>query len=230
MALSVVITVTFSSTQVIVTDTTGNYNASTNPGGYGAPNPAFNTYAHYVVLKKKNVNSADTVLVLDSYNPLTATTFTYERTIDGWYEASKLNIPIWSSGSYVSGNVVEYAGTVYQANTTTSSTPGADGTWAAVIDFTTIIGNSSIITTILGRSTAYNAATYWSNQMAGYTQKGLLGIPEDDSQKERLDNIYTLIQCIQSADQLGDNLDAESNAEGLTTLGAVWNFADGAQF
>lgn len=231
MSLVVVITETFSSTQVIVTDATGDYNVLTNPGGYGAPNAAFNSYAHYVILRKKNVNSvADVVLTLDSYNPLSSVTFTYPRTLDGWYEASKLNIPIWSAGSYVSGTVKYYSGTVYKSNTTTSSTPGADGTWVAVTDLTTIEGNSTIITTIIGRSTAFNADTYWSKQIAANSQKGYCATPVDDKQRDRLQRIEDLIQAELVADQFGDNESAEWQVQGLILLGAVWNFSDNAQY
>lgn len=224
MALVPVITVTFSSTEVIVTDVTGAYNASTNLGGYGAPNPAFNTLAHYVVLQKKNVNFVDDeVLDLDPYNPLVNTTFTYQRTLDGWYEASKLTIPIWSAGTYANGTVKYYNGTVYKANQSTSSVPGADATWDAVTDLTTIIGNSSIYTTVLGRSTAYNADVYWSKQIARLSQKGQCGICSDDKHKSRLEKIEFHIQAELVADQFGDNESAEWNVQALILLGADLN-------
>jgi len=231
MALIPVITVTFSNTEVIVTDVTGDYNVSTNPGGYGAPNPAFNTLAHYVVLKKKGVgDTQDATLVLDTYNPLVSTSFTYQRTIDGWYEATKLTIPIWSAGSYANGIVKYYNGTVYKANQTTSSTPGADATWDAVTDLTTIFGNTSIYTTILGRSTAFNADTYWSKQIAANSIKGLCATSIDDKQRKRLQDIKDLIQGELVADQYGDNENAEWCVQGLILLGAVWNFEDNEQF
>ena len=221
MALSVVITVTFSGTQVIVTDTTGAYNVSSNPGGYGAPNAAFSDYAHYVILRKKNVNLvADVVLVLDAYNPLSSTVFTYERSLDGWYEATKLNILKWTAGSYVLNDVRYYNGTIYKANTATSSTPGADGTWTVVTDLTTIESNATLIATVLGRSTAYNADTYWSKQIALLSQKGQCGICDNDKHKNRLDKIYFHIQAELVADQFGNNEDAEWNVQALILLGA----------
>lgn len=221
MALSVEITVTFSGPQVIVTDVTGNYDASTNPGGYGSPNAAFSDYAHYVILRKKNVNSVpDAVLSLDTYNPLSSTVFTYERTLDGWYEATKLNILKWTAGSYVLGDVRYYSGTIYKANTATSSTPGADSTWDAVTDLTTIESNPTVIATILGRSTAYNADTYWSKQIAANSQKGLCAMYSDDKQKSRLDKIYFHIQAELVADQFGDLENAEWNVQALILLGA----------
>lgn len=221
MGLSVAITVTFSGTQVIITDTTGNYDLTNNPGGYGSPNPAFSDFAHYVILRKKNVNLvADVVLTLDAYNPLSSTVFTYERTLDGWYEATKLNISKWTAGSYVSGDVRYYNGSIYQANTSTSATPGADSTWTVITDLTLIENNPTLIATLLGRSTAYNADTYWSKQIALLSQKGKCGICEDDKQKNRLDKIYFHIQAELVADQFGDNESAEWNVQALILLGA----------
>lgn len=220
MALSVVIAVTFSKTQVIVTDITGSYDALTNLGGYGAPNDAFADFAHYVILRKKNVNSVpDQVLVLDASNPLSSTVFTYTRTIDGWYEAKKLNIRIWSAGTYAAGTVRYYSGAVYISNASTSGVPGVTG-WNLVTDLTTVEGNATLIATVDGRVTAYNADTYRSKQIALNSQKGLCGICADDRQKGRLDKIWFHLQAVLVADQLGDNTNGEWNVLALQLLGA----------
>lgn len=220
-APTVTISVTFSRTQVIVTDTTGAYNVTTNPGGYGTPNNAFADYAHYVILRKKGVgDTADAVMTLDTYNPISATSFTATRTLDGWYEATKLNITIWSAGTYASGTVRYHSGVVYVSNTSTSQTPGAGAEWTVVSDLTTIEDNATLIATIEGRVTVYNADTYWSKQIAANSKEGKCGVCQDDRQKDRLDRIYFHIQAALVADQLGNNTDGEWNVQALILLGA----------
>lgn len=222
MSLVVKIAISFSATQVIVDDVTGAYNVTTNPGGYGAPNNAFSDYAHYLVLRKKNVNNvADVVMSLNSYTPSSATEWAATRTIDGWYEAKKLNIPVWTAGTYASGTVKYYGGQVYQSNTSTSSTPGADGTWVVVSDLTTIEDNATIITTILGRSTVYNANVYRAKQIALSSQQGRCAIADDDRLKSRYEKIDYHLQAALNADQLGLNSDAEFNVQALILLGAA---------
>lgn len=231
MALTVVADLTFSADKVILTDNTGDYNVTTNPTGYGTPNAAFADYAHYAIIRKKNVNSvADEVLTLDAYNPITDTVFEADRETDGWYEGVKLNIPIWDAGdtytggSLTTGGVVYYSGSVYYCVTTTSAgeSPGTHpAKWTAVSDLTTIEDNPTIVVTIDGRTTAYDADVYWSQQIATLSQQGQCGVPfEDNKLKDRLDKIYRYIQNVLVADQLGNNTDGEWCVLQLRALGA----------
>ena len=229
MALLVTSTLTFSATQAIVTDTTGNYNVTSNPTGYGAPNAAFSDFAHYVVLRKKNVNSvADVVMTMQVTNPLSDTVFPATRSVDGWYESNKINIYKWligtayTGGTSLTGSIVYDDGILYYC---TSSNTGFKPSlnpakWTAFTDLTTIEGNGSIISTIVGHVTAYNADVYWSKQIALLSEKGECGITEDDKLMARLDTIYRNIQCVLTADQLGNNTDGEWAALRLQNLGA----------
>ncbi len=221
MALTVKAELSFSKTQVILTDTTGNYDATTNPGGYGAPNALFTDYAHYAIIRKKNVNSvADVVMALDAYDEEVATEFKATRTLDGWYEGKKLNILKWTAGTYPLDTVRWYNQVVYKANISTSQTPGAGADWTVVSDLTTIESNSTVTVTIDGRVTVYNADLYWSKQMAANSQKGLCGVCEDDRKKKRLDDILFHIQCALVGDQTGNNSNGEWNVLALIQLGA----------
>lgn len=231
MALDRTATLTFSADQVIATNTTGAYAVSTNPGGYGAPNPTFAAFAHYAIIRKKNVNEvADEVLILDSYNPISATVFTADRDPDGWYEATLFDIDVWNSGtSYVggtltTGNVVYDAGILYCCTVSNSnSKPSLNPSkWTVVTDLTTIEGNTTLYTTVEGRVTAYDADVYWSKQIADLSQKGQcsLQLIVDDKLKARLDLILLNIQCAKTADQLGSNSSGEWAILRLRHLGA----------
>ena len=229
MALVVTVTETFSATKVILTDTTGDYVAVTNPTGYGnTASNEFVDFGHYAIIRKKNVNSvADAVLTLDSYNPVTATEFTADRAVDGWYEGKKLTIPIWlvgtayTSGTAATASIVDYLGTPYRSiQSGTGHLPSDAAWWTAVTDLTTIEANPTITVTTINRVTPYNADVYWSKVIAANSQKGLCGLCEDDRQKERLDKIYLHIQCVLVADQLGSDTAGEWNSLTLQTLGA----------
>jgi hypothetical protein len=221
MALTVALELVFSSTTVILNDITGAYHAVDNPTGYGTPNAEFADYAHFAMIRKKNVNNvADSLLALAVYDEITATEFIGTRSVDGWYEGCKLNIPIWTAGTYASGTVKFYNGVIYKANTSTSEQP-PHADWDVITDLEDIEGNSSIITTYEGRVTAYNGDVYWSKQIALNSQAGHCGLCEDDKKKARLDKIYRYIQNVLVADQLGDNQNGEWNALQLIAMGAV---------
>lgn len=222
MALAVVIDFQFSAAQAILVESTGNYNVTTNPGGYGAPNPAYADYAHYAIIRKKNVNMvADSVLVIDAYNPLSALQFAATRTVDGWYEGVKLNILVWTAGAYPLGTVRYRAGVIYQVINvagTSAQPPSAD--WAAVTDLTTIETNASLLATTKERDTAFTADAYWSQLMADLTQQGNLAIPDDDRDKKRMDDIERTIKQVLAADQLGNNTAGEWCVLRLQRMGA----------
>jgi Ca2+-binding RTX toxin-like protein len=208
---------------VTAEDVTGAYHVTDNPTGYGAPNDAFADFAHYVIIRHKNVNSvADEVLTLNLYNPLSATEFTATRTTDGHYEVTKLNIYIWSAGTYAADTVRYYAGSVYLSNTSTSQTPGAGAQWDVVTDLTEIEDNNTLIDTITGRVTVYDADVYWSKQIALNSQRGKCGICEDDRKKKKMDDILQYIQNALTADQLGYNTDGEWAVLALRLLGAKY--------
>lgn len=222
MALSVSVTMSFGATTVTLTDATGSYDALNNTGGYGSPNAAFSDYAHYAIIRKKNVNEvADSVLVLSSYDPTVATSFSATRSVDGWYEAKKLNIPVWSAGTYAAEIVKYHDGVVYKANTSTSEEPGTGSEWDVVSDLTTIEDNASIIVTTIGRVTPYNADVYWSKQEAKFAQQGRNGLIVEDKAEARRQSIYKKIQQVLVADQLGLDSDGEWIVLDLIEMGAV---------
>lgn len=221
MALQVVVQFAFSAQGLTFSDVTGDYNAVTNPTGYGAPNDAFSDFAHYALIRKKNVNSvADEILALDVYNPISATNFTADRDRDGWFEGKKFNIRIWSAGTYPSGTVRYHSGSIYMANTSTSQTPGAGAQWDVVTDLTTIENNATVIITAEGRVTVYDADVYWSKQIMKNSQGGKCGLCEDDRKKAKMDRIFLYIQQALTADQLGLNTDGEWSVLALRLLGA----------
>lgn len=223
MALDVSVDQVFGRQSLTFRDITGAYNASSNPGGYGAPNALFTDYAHYAIIRKKNINGVDdVVMAIDTYNPISATEFTITRDKDGWYECKKLNITIWSAGTYPSGTVRYHNTVVYKANTSTSQTPGAGAEWDVVSDLTTIEANNTVLVTTDGRTTAYDADVYWSKKIAQTTQMAMHNQDPDDRLKLRYDDIRRKVQQVLVADQQGNNTAGEWVVLALRALGAKY--------
>lgn len=221
MALVPVATMTFAASTLSVVESTGSYDASTNPTGYGSPNAAFSDHAHYAIIRKKNVNGvADEVLVLSSYDETVATAFTAPRTVDGWYEGKKLNIVKWTSGTYAADIVKYHNGVIYKANTSTSEEP-PHADWDIVTDLTTLEDNASVTVTTISRVTPYNADVYWSKKEALYAQQGRNGLTLEDKAQTRQQTIYKKIQQALVADQLGLDTDGEWIVLDLIEMGAV---------
>lgn len=76
-------------------DDTGNYNASTNPGGYGTPNPERNTLA--LVVSAVRINNQLEVVKWD--DPINDSSFDYLFEADGVYDIYLCSIP-FITGSF----------------------------------------------------------------------------------------------------------------------------------
>lgn len=221
MALTVTSSMAFTADKLVLTNDTPDY--ADDPTGYGAPNPEFTDFAHYAIIRKKNVNAeADEILVIEENTPLVDRVFTAPRVKDGWYEGTLLEVTIWTAGTYPAGTVRYDGGSVYIANTSTSEQPTLPSAeWDIVTDLTTIEGNGTITTLALGRVTPYNADVYWSKQESKYAQQGRNGLTLEDKAQKRQMDIYRKIQGVYVADQLGLDSDGEWIVRDLIKLGAV---------
>lgn len=92
---------------VVITDTTGNYNASTNPTGYGAPNDARSIlYLQLLVNLRKSTGRE--VITVPSYNQNTASSWTITITEDGWYEVYLFGCQAWGAGFTYGLNAIAF--------------------------------------------------------------------------------------------------------------------------
>lgn len=230
MALVLTGTLTFTADQVVLTNTTGDYHVSNNPGGYGTPNPAFSDKSHYAIIRKKNVNEVDDDdLTLDSYDFGTAEEFTTDRDRDGWFQGVLLDIAIWDSGTNytgggpsTTGSVVEDGGVVYYCTVSNiNNQPSLNPSkWATVSDLATIEENSTIVSVVVNQSTAYDADVYWGQQVADRAQRGEDPDNADNKLNVRLDKIERYITNVNVCNELGNHTDAEWNVLRLRALGA----------
>jgi len=118
---------------------TGAYNVSTNPGGFGTPNPSRNSLA--IIFYGNFTKVAGNVLAMPSVNdPLTVTSFTIPLTIDvnGILNYYVFALPIYSgSNSYSAGDV-----TYDNSNPAAPFIKKYDGTTWTTIHAADLVGTS----------------------------------------------------------------------------------------
>lgn len=96
---------------IVYSDNTGSYNVTTNPSGYGAPNPARNTlYLKLFLTLKKTVG--DEQITVPAYNENTVTQWSLTLSEDGYYEAY-----MFAALAYAGGTTYALADIVYDAGT-----------------------------------------------------------------------------------------------------------------
>lgn len=90
-----------------VSDTTGDYNATTNPTGYGAPNETrANLYLKFFVTLRKSTGRES--ITVSGYNENTVTSWAVTIAEDGWYELYLFACKAWSSGTTYQLNYIAY--------------------------------------------------------------------------------------------------------------------------
>lgn len=118
MALVLDVDVTAQTTDcgtLTVTDSTGNYNVSTNPTGWGAPNAVRSDYyiKLFVTLKK---TTGDEPITIDTYNANTVTSWSVDITEDGYYNVYAFACLEFDAGiTYAIGEIVFYDDEFYIA-------------------------------------------------------------------------------------------------------------------
>ncbi len=92
---------------LVVTDTTGNYDVTTNPTGYGAPN-ATRASLYLNLLVNLRANSGRQSVAVPSYNKNTASTWTITLAEDGWYEIYMFGCEIYAGGTTYALGYITY--------------------------------------------------------------------------------------------------------------------------
>lgn len=94
-------------TSITIADVTGDYNASTNEGGYGTPNPTRASLRLYMLPLKKAEDGTPTILDVDNTDADTITSWEIEIENDGWHSFGVLACSAYSaSADYSISNIV----------------------------------------------------------------------------------------------------------------------------
>jgi len=100
----------------ILEDSTGVYDVTDNPGGYGTPNPERASLALYLYGYKYNKDVPDTLLTIDNVAAPTAASWTIFMSQDGYYYFKLLGFAIYDVAlPYIVGDKVYYTGSYYNA-------------------------------------------------------------------------------------------------------------------
>jgi hypothetical protein len=104
--------VSAASSSMIITDATGNYDATTNPSGYGSPNANRNTLALFLRVYNKRYDGdsslSNTLLTIASYDPTTVTQWTSTLNKDGWQQATVYGLKLYSTSTLFAVNDLVY--------------------------------------------------------------------------------------------------------------------------
>lgn len=127
-------------TKAYVSDSTGDYDATNNPGGYGAPNPVRSDVAWINVVQYMGLDETENI-VIEAYNPLSAAQITIPITKDGHIQVNGFLIPVIVGGE---------ADGSYGYDTADSKVKLLiSGTWVEVTDLTTLLTASGLTSDVI---------------------------------------------------------------------------------
>jgi hypothetical protein len=169
------VTASITNEQLAVQEATGVYNASTNPGGYGAPNIESNVAAQYLFAFKKNVSTTDenwTSLISNTTpeDGVINKTWTLDisstgsDTDDGWYKFYLLVCPIYSGATaYTVDDIVSSADILYKCiQAGTGQTPASSPTYWTAVNMADTVAN---LEAILDDQDTYSMWTGYENDI-----------------------------------------------------------------
>jgi hypothetical protein len=127
-------------------DGDGNYTSIlTDETTYGGVNPARADGVTYISGEKINYDSSvDSEVEFVTYNPVTASTYTFTTYKDGWYKFLFCWIPNYDAGeTYEQYDAVYYSGVVYRAilDNFSGQTPTNTSYWEVISEPTDLVGN-----------------------------------------------------------------------------------------
>jgi hypothetical protein len=166
-----------------ITDTTGAYNVSTNPGGYGTPNAARADFGILMFVTNK-MTTGDVPLTVTNGNAHSVSSWTVTFTVDGWYEYYMALAPIWASGpTFAEGDVCYSVAeelfyvSLQAGNTNHAVTDGA--WWEATTDIEDFVNASNVVRGL------YDDVIYCNSQSCAATANAemLCGCSAEDSKK-----------------------------------------------
>lgn len=100
--------ITADGTQITISDATGNYNASTNPGGYGTPNPDRSDIALFLRAFTKRFDGSDTitsaniVATPNDTDPVVTASWVVEVTAQGWHQSNLYGLQLYDVNTLLS--------------------------------------------------------------------------------------------------------------------------------
>jgi hypothetical protein len=140
-------------TQYTITDQTGDYHVTENPGGYGAPNPARTDVALYLIGHKyrESTDDEDITAIINNTDPENVTSWEIANSEDGYYYFDIMAVLIWiDSTTYAIGDLVFFQQVWYKALTVNlNEEPTAvNVNWEIVPDLADELSNPTTASTV----------------------------------------------------------------------------------
>lgn len=101
---------------VDLTDNTGTYDVTTNPGGYGGGNPTRESLNLHAYGYKQNIDGDDTQVDIINSTPASQSLWNAELAGDGYYQYQIIGTEEWAEGlTFALDQVVFYSGLFYKS-------------------------------------------------------------------------------------------------------------------
>jgi hypothetical protein len=111
-------TISAGASTMTITDATGDYNASTNPTGYGSPNTARNVLALYLYAINKRYDGGsdlvNTELTIATYDPTIVSEWTVTLNKDGWQQVTVYGLNLYNVNTLLEVGEIVYNGGVLE--------------------------------------------------------------------------------------------------------------------
>lgn len=204
-------------TTITLTDSTGTYNASTNPGGYGTPNWDRADTALLLFVTWKG-SDGDEAISITAYNEFTVTSWSITIAKDGWYQYALYGCPVYDGAtSYVLNNVVYYDDKFYIAlGPSTGSQPdGNPSDWAEITSVATMDDANNVYEDIVN-----DDVKCFTNQCAAtYVHKYVCAnCGCADKEGKLYERIRRLIESAEYSWDKGDRTDFQEKIEKATEI------------
>ena len=205
-------------TTMVFADTTGNYNALTNPGGYGTPNAARNTLALFLQVFNNRFDGSPTIvqspLTIAAYDPTVVASWTATLVKEGWQEATVYGVALFDETLATLYAVNEFVYDVASSQLRQILTVTGTGPYTYTYNVVTPVALGTAGTTVL-YSTVYNtyAIPSLNNCYNTANDKQLLSKKESDFKK--WEEISAYISSIVFGFNSGSYANAETKVETL---------------
>lgn len=183
---------------------------------YGGSSPDRNELALYLYLYKRDASDVDTPITVDNSDPLNVVAWSFDLpAADGVFVAVIFGFYIWSAGTYANGDCVYYSGSYYKANTSTTSTPGADSTWDLISDIKAeVTGNTTVEQTqAYAWSDAHSSSGALADQLADLAPSVRDGRCRDFNKASKVLWLGALLESAYANFRRADYQDAQSSID-----------------
>lgn len=168
---------TLENDKMTVIDDTGLYDAITNAGGYGTPNPDRSDLGLFVYGYEYNPDGDDSLILSDNTEPNTASSWEFDISGDGYIYFFVLAFNAWDSSTpYDPDDLVYHNSNFYkalQSSTNVEPSSSTSATWDILSDDEIIAEKANVVNARLDELNMQDGDICFSNLAADAAQKSV---------------------------------------------------------